>query len=41
MSEFLIEEVIRSFIPDVSIAPLQVHYYSEALPTTALILCPS
>ena len=22
------------FIPDISIAPLQVHYYSEALPTT-------
>src|SRR6218665_47796 len=28
-----------SFLPDISIAPLQVHYYSEALPTTALILC--
>jgi len=28
-----------SFIPNISIAPLQVHYYSEALPTTALILC--
>jgi len=25
------------FIPDISIAPLQVH--SDALPTTALILC--
>jgi len=33
---------IHSFIPDISIAPLQVHYYySEALPTTALILCRS
>ena len=32
---------IRSFIPDISIAPLQVHYYSEALPTTILILCRS
>jgi|SRR6218665_977009 len=29
---------IHSFIPDTSIAPLQVHYYSEALPTAALIL---
>ena len=26
-------------IQDISIAPLQVHYYSEALPTTALIVC--
>src|SRR6218665_2490250 len=26
------------FIPDISIAPLQIHYYSEALPTTAMIL---
>src|SRR6218665_2732839 len=34
-------EVIHSFIPDISIAPLQVHYYSEALPATALILCRS
>ena len=25
-----------SFIPDISIAPLLVHYYSEALPSTAL-----
>jgi len=25
----------HSFIPDISIAPLQVHYYSDALPTTA------
>ena len=29
----------NSFIPDISIAPLQVHYYSEALLTTALVLC--
>ena len=29
---------IHSFIPDISIVPLQVHYYSEALPITALIL---
>jgi len=29
-------DFIHSFIPDISIAPLQVHYYSEALPTTAL-----
>src|SRR6218665_724313 len=28
-----------SFLPDISIAPLRVHYYSEALLTTALILC--
>ena len=27
------------FFPDISIAPLQFHYYSEALPATALILC--
>jgi len=27
---------VNSFIPDISIAPLQVHYYSEAFPTTAL-----
>src|SRR5688572_26187138 len=26
---------------DISIAPLQVHYYSEALPTTAVTLCRS
>jgi len=26
-----------SFIADISVAPIQVHYYSEALPTTALI----
>jgi len=30
-----------TFIPDISIAPLQVHYYSEAFATTALILCRS
>jgi len=29
------------FIPDISIAPLLVHYNSEALTTTALILCRS
>src|SRR6218665_677013 len=29
----------HSLIPDISVAPL--HYYSEALPTTALILCRS
>ena len=28
-----------SFLPDTFKAPLQVHYYSEALPTAALILC--
>jgi len=27
------------FIADISIVPLQVHYYSKVLPTTALILC--
>jgi len=31
--------LIHLFIPDISIAPLKVHYYSEALLTTALILC--
>jgi len=30
---------IHSFIIDISIAPLQVHYYSEALPATAFTLC--
>src|SRR6218665_1349862 len=30
--------LIHSFIPAISIAPLQVLYYSEALPTTAWIL---
>src|SRR6218665_1687747 len=29
---------LHSFIPAISIAPLQVHYNSEALPTTAQIL---
>src|SRR6218665_853717 len=32
---------IHSFIPKISVAPLQVPYYSEALPTTALMLCQS
>src|SRR6218665_1143272 len=27
-------QVVHSFIQDISIAPLQVHYYSEAFPTT-------
>src|SRR6218665_1205234 len=27
---------IRSFNPDISIAPLYVHYYSEALPSTVI-----
>ena len=30
---------INSFIPDISIAPLQAHCYSETLSITALILC--
>src|SRR6218665_1381185 len=30
--------IILSFIPAISIAPLQVLYYSEALPTTTRIL---
>src|SRR6218665_2305375 len=30
--------IIHSFIPGISIAPLQVLHYSEALPTTARIL---
>ena len=33
-----IHSFIQSFIPVISIAPLQVLYYSEALPTTARIL---
>ena len=37
----IVECQCHSFIPDISIAPLQVHYYSEMLPTTALILCQS
>jgi len=32
---------MHSFIQDISITPLQAHNYSEALPTTALILCRS
>jgi len=36
-----IHSFIHSFITDVSIAPLEVHYYSETRPTTALILYPS
>src|SRR6218665_2862959 len=35
---FAYESFIHSFIPAISIAPLQVLYYSEALPTTARIL---
>ena len=35
------QAVIHSFIPNISRAPLQVHYYSEVLPTTAFILCRS
>jgi len=38
--DFLVD-VINGFILDISIALLQVHYYSEALPATALILCRS
>jgi len=36
-----INRFIHPFIPNISIAPLQVRYYSEELPTTALILCRS
>ena len=32
---------ILILIPNISIAPLQVHYYSKAHPTTSLILCRS
>ena len=32
---------VHSFVQTISIAPPQVHYYSEALPTTALTLCRS
>ena len=32
------EEGVHSFIPGISIAPLQVLYYSEALPTSARIM---
>jgi len=35
----LMGALLHSFILDISIAPLQVHYYSEALVTTALKLC--
>ena|SRR6218665_1208423 len=31
-----IHSFIHSFNPDICIAPLQVHYYSEALPTTVI-----
>ena len=37
----MIVSAIYSFTPDISIAPPQVYYYSEALPTTALIMCHS
>ena len=30
------DHILFYFIPDISIAPIQVHYYSEALPTTLL-----
>ena len=33
ISSVLIITIIHSFIHSISIAPLQVHYYSEALPT--------
>jgi len=35
MEWLLMKNLIHSFIPDIYVAPLQVHYYSEALPTTA------
>src|SRR6218665_836418 len=35
---YLCMYIIHSFIPAISIAPIQVLYYSEALPTTARIL---
>ena len=38
MSYADIYSFIHSFIPAIYIAPLQVNYYSEALPTTARIL---
>jgi len=41
MSPSFIHSFIHSLIPDIYIAPLQLHYYSEALTTTALILCRS
>ena len=40
-TKVLMANNVHSFIPDISIAPLQVHYYLEVLPTTALILCRS
>ena len=36
-SKSLVLLILHSFIPDISIAPLQVYYYSEALPSKALI----
>src|SRR6218665_3326271 len=38
MPVWLCYSFIHSFIPAISIAPLQVLYHSEALPTTARIL---
>src|SRR6218665_187709 len=38
---FTVLSYIHTIISEISIAPLQVYYYSEALPTTALILCRS
>ena len=35
---FILKNCLHSFILVISIAPLQVHNYSEALPTTARIL---
>src|SRR6218665_1171876 len=37
----MIHSFINSLIPNIDIALLQVHYYSQALPTTASILCRS
>src|SRR6218665_281849 len=36
-----VHSFIHLFIPAISMVPLQVHYYSEALSTTARILCRS
>ena len=36
--EHINKSAIYLFIQDISIVPLQVHYYSEVLPATALIL---
>jgi len=33
--------IVHSFIRDISIAPLQVHKYSEVFPTIGLTLCGS